>query len=79
MPAPKPMNPTTKPAEYLTGFLLEQISQQPADRRIALYLCLASETKDGALRAQCHAMARELEAIVRKEEQMLLDFRRRNS
>lgn len=73
------MNPDLTPSEFLTEFLLEQISKQPREQSVLLYRALAADTKDAALRAECRERAKELEAVMRKERQMLLTFRFRNS
>ena len=65
--------------EFLTDFLLERIAERPCAERVLLYRALAHETKDQRLSAECLARAAEYEAALKRERQMLLDFRRRNT
>ena len=68
------------PRALLTAFLLEEIAKQPTERRVLLYRAMSADDRvDATLRAECAARASEYEAVLRREDQMILDFRRRVS
>lgn len=73
------MNTDMTAHAFLTDFLLEQIAEQPIERRLLLYRALAVDTADFALRKACTARADEIERLMLSERQMLLDFRRKHS
>jgi len=68
------------PRALLTAFLLEQIAKQATERRVLLYRAMAVDDRvEMKLRGECAARAGEYESVLRREDQMLLDFRRRAS
>lgn len=72
------MSDDVTPAQYLTGYLLEQIAKEPVEERIRLYRALAvAPSTDANLRRSVTARADELEAFRKREQQTLLDFKRR--
>jgi hypothetical protein len=71
------MTSALPPAELLTEYILEKLSEEPVGKRILLYRAIAIETKCPVLTAACRRLANELEAIEARHEQLVLDFKRR--
>ena len=63
--------------ELLDAFVLEQIASQPLAQRALLYRGFAAEATSKEIKSAAHALADECEAIERRHDQLVLDFKRR--
>ena len=66
-----------KPAAIIAEFVMERLEGETIARRILLNRALSALTVDIQEQKSLNQMADELEAIQRKHQQLLLDFKRR--
>ena len=67
------------PKDFLTGFLLEQIAQQPIEQQLRLYRSLAAVTPDEQMARECRQHASSLEKVLRNARHLHLNFRLRST
>lgn len=69
---------TEAPATILFDYVLANSTREPAETRIKLYRALSQVIGCEKSSAQLIALAADLEAVEHRQQQLLLDFRRRN-
>lgn len=70
--------PTESPANVLFEYVLASSAKEPAAKRIELYRALSRVIGCEKTSAQLITLAVDLEAIDFRQQQLLLDFQRRN-